>query len=90
MKHHMLTLLACACLVACAEDLVAHRQAFRARLAQDASTAIAEGLRDSDAVIRRYCVYQDFLRNGPEAVEGSCHFATCQPEIVVRDILHQD
>ena len=69
MKHSMLMLLACACLAVCAEDLVAHRQAFRSRLAQDSSAAIAEGLRDSDAVIRRYCVYQDFLRNGPDVVE---------------------
>ena len=69
MKHSMLTLLACACLAVCAEDLVSHRQAFRSRLAQDPSAAIAEGLRDSDAVIRRYCVYQDFLRNGPDVVE---------------------
>ena len=72
MKHLWL-ILGCICLVGIAEDMVGHRQAFRSRLVQDASTAIAEGLRDSDAVIRRYCVYQDFLRNGPDVVEGWEH-----------------
>ena len=69
MKHSILMLLACACLACIAEDMVGHRQAFRSRFAQDPSAAIVEGLRDSDAVIRRYCVYQDFLRNGPDVVE---------------------
>ena len=69
MKHVFL-ILVCACLIGIAEDMVSHRQAFRARLAQNPSAAVAEGLRDSDAVIRRYCVYQDFLRNGPKTVEG--------------------
>ena len=51
-------------------DAVSRRQAFRARLAEEPAAAIAAGLRDEDAVIRRYCVYQDFLRNGPDAVDG--------------------
>ena len=70
MSRMWLLCILCAGLVACAKDQVSHRREFRARLAAEPAAAIAEGLRDDDAVIRKYCVYQDFLRNGADAVAG--------------------
>ena len=71
MLRSIFTLLLCVGLMACAkEDSVTRRQAFRKAFAENPAAAIDAGLKDSDAVIRKYCVYQDFLRNGADAVTG--------------------
>ncbi len=70
MKHLFVVMSICASLACLAEDAVTHRRNFRAWLEREPEVALAAGLADADAVIRRFAVYQDFLRNGPDAVLG--------------------
>ena len=72
MSRIVLTLLLCAGLLSLhsQEDAITHRRNFRRAFAENPDAAIAAGLADADCEIRRYAVYQDFLRNGLQAVAG--------------------